>query len=264
MTEAAWLYAGRVAHLRHSPFRHRFDYRVWMMALDLDRIADVVGRGWMFGHNRLALVSMRDRDHGRRDGTPLRAYVAAALARAGMGEAARIVFVFTPRLLGYSFNPIGWYFCYDAGGRLFAVLHQVKNTFGNQIGYLMPVSRGPVTDEKVTGGGLIRQTARKRMHVSPFFDLAGGYRFALTAPGERLVVSIQYGTPEEKRLTATIMLKARPFSAHSLLRLLIEMPLAPMKVMPAILWQALKIKLRGARFHRMPEPDHPEVIVGDG
>ncbi len=254
MNPPAWLYAGRVAHLRHAPFRHRFDYRVWMMALDLDRAAEVDGGDWFFGHNRAALVSLRDRDHGRRDGTPLRAYVAAALRQAGLGAAARIVFVFTPRLFGYSFNPIGWYFCYDAAGRLLAVLHQVKNTFGNQIGYVMPVA----------GDGLIRQAAPKRMHVSPFFDMAGGYRFALTAPAEQLIVSIQYGTPEEKRLTATIMLKARPFSARSLFRLAVEMPFAPMKVMPAILWQALKIRLRGARFHRMPEPDHPEVIVGDG
>lgn len=208
----------------------------------------------MFGHNRLALVALRDRDHGRRDGTALRGYVAAALRQAGLAEAARIVFVFTPRLFGYSFNPIGWYFCYNAAGRLFAVLHQVKNTFGNQIGYIMPVA----------GDGPIRQGAPKRMHVSPFFDLAGGYRFALTPPANVLTVSIQYGTPEEKRLTATIMLKARPFSARSLLRLAVEMPFAPMKVMPAILWEALKIKLRGARFHRMPEPNHPDVIVGDG
>ena len=223
-----------------------------MMALDLDRVGEIAGR-W-FGHNRFGLLALADRDHGARDGTPLRRYVEAALAQAVLPAPARIVFVFIPRLLGYAFNPIGFYFCYDADDRLFAVLHQVKNTGGGQIGYVMPVA----------GEGMIRQSAPKRMHVSPFFDLAGGYRFALTPPGEVLAVSIQYGTSEEKRLTATMRLEARPWKVKSLLRLLAEMPFAPLKVMTAILWQALKLHLAGARFHPAPKQSHQPVVTGEG
>ncbi len=254
LNPAAWLYAGRVAHVRHTPFKHRFDYRVWMMAVDLDRVDEVAGASRLFSHNRAGLISLVDRDHGDRDGTRLRGYVEAALARAGFGPAARIVFVFMPRLLGYAFNPIGFYFCFDANNRLFAVLHQVKNTFGGQIGYIMPV----------IGDGPIRQSAPKRMHVSPFFDMQGGYRFALTPPGEALNVTIDYGTAEQPRMTAALALRARPWSAGSLLRLLAEMPFAPMKVMTAILWQALKLYLAGAVFHRVPAACHEPVIAGDG
>ena len=251
MTEAAWLYAGRVAHLRHTPFRHRFDYRIWMMALDLDRTREIAGC-W-FGHNRFGLLSLYDRDHGARDGTALRGYVTAALAQAGLPAPARIVFVFIPRLLGYAFNPIGFYFCHDGAGRLFAVLHQVKNTFGGQIGYVMPV----------TGDRPIRQAAPKRMHVSPFFDMAGGYRFWLTPPVETLAVSIQYATLTEKRLTATMILRKRPWTRLSLSRLLLEMPLAPVKVMTAILWQALRLRLAGARYHPAPQRGHEAVVAGE-
>ena len=254
MSPAAWLYAGRVVHVRHTPFRHSFDYRVWMMAVDLDRVDEVAAGSRLFSHNRTGLISLVDRDHGNRDGTPLRRYVEAALARADLPPAARIVFVFMPRLLGYAFNPIGFYFCFDTGGRLFAVLHQVKNTFGGQIGYIMPVS----------GDRPILQTAPKRMHVSPFFDCQGGYRFALTPPGESLNVTIHYGMEEQPRMTAALALRARPFSSRSLLRLLAQMPFAPMKVMIAIHWQALKLFLAGAVFHRAPAADHDQVIVGDG
>ncbi len=252
-TAPVWLYAGRVAHIRHTPFRNRFDYRMWMLALDLDRADEVAAGSRLFGHNRAGLISLQDRDHGTRDGAPPRAYVEAALARVGLAPPARIVFVFIPRLLGFAFNPIGFYFCHDESGRLTAVLHQVKNTFGDQIGYVMPVA----------GPGTIRQTAPKRMHVSPFFDIAGGYRFALTPPEETLTVSIQYGTATERRLTATLLLRARPWSNTSLLRLLIEMPFAPLKVILAIGWEALKLKLRGARFHRTPRQGHDEVVAGD-
>jgi DUF1365 family protein len=247
------LYAGRVAHIRHSPFRHRFDYRVWMLAVDLDRIDELAARSKLFSHNRFAITAVNDKDHGFRDASRLRDFVAAALADAGLQEyGAKIIFITTPAVFGYSFNPISFYFCHDAGGRLGAVLHQVKNTFGDQIGYLMPVPQD---------GGVIRQTARKSMHVSPFFDMQGGYRFALTPPGEKFTVSIQYGA-EVKRLTATMRLAARPFSDNALLRLLLEMPLTPMKVIAAIHWQALKIYLRGGKFHRVPAAAHAPIIAG--
>jgi len=253
VTAGPTLYAGRVAHVRHSPFQHRFDYRVWMLAVDLDHIDALAARSKLFSHNRFAITAIRDKDHGFRDGSPLRAFVESALAAEGLDEyGAKITFMTMPSVLGYSFNPISFYFCHDAAGRLGAVLHQVKNTFGDQIGYLMPVpGDSPV----------IRQTARKTMHVSPFFDMQGGYRFAFTQPAEKFTVSIEYGA-EVKRLTATMRLAARPFSDGALLALLLQMPLTPMKVIAAIHWQALKIYLRGGKFHRVPAEQHAPIIAG--
>jgi DUF1365 family protein len=254
MNSGLMLYAGRVAHIRHSPFQRRFDYRVWMLAVDLDGIDELSARSKLFSHNSFGITAIHDKDHGFRDGSPLRKFVESALAERGLGEyGTKITFITTPSVLGYSFNPISFYFCYNAEGRLGAVLHQVKNTFGDQIAYLMPVLKDSPD---------IRQTARKSMHVSPFFDMQGGYRFALTPPGEKFTVSIQYGA-EVKRLTATMRLAARPFSDGALLRLLLEMPLTPMKVIAAIHWQALKIFLRGGKFHRVPTETHLPIIAGN-
>jgi DUF1365 family protein len=254
VTSSPMLYVGRVAHIRHSPFQHRFDYRLWMLAIDLDRIDELAASSKLFSHNRFAITAINDKDHGFRDGSTLRGFVETALAAEGLAECgAKIIFVTTPSVFGYSFNPISFYFCYNAEGQLGAVLHQVKNTFGDQIGYLMPVL--PDSD-------VILQTAPKSMHVSPFFDMQGGYRFALTPPGEKFTVSIQYGA-EVKRLTATMRLTARRFSDRSLLWLLLQMPLTPMKVIAAIHWQALKIFLRGGKFHRVPTATHSPIIAGN-
>ncbi len=254
MIPPATFYAGRVGHIRHTPFRYKFDYRIYMLAVDLDRLGEVAAKSKLFSHNRAGLISLHDKDHGFRDGRSLRAYADTALARQGLEQFGhQIQFITMPRLLGYAFNPISFYFCRDATGQLGAVLHQVKNTFGDQVGYLMPVS----------GEGIIRQRAPKTMHVSPFFDMQGGYRFALTAPAEKLTVSIQYGAAAQKRMTATMVLVARPFTDASILRLLTEMPLAPLKVMTAIHWQALKLFLRGAKFHNVPEQRHEAVIAGE-
>lgn len=224
------------------------------MSVDLDKVDDVAANSRLFSHNKSGLISIQDKDHGFRDGRPLRTFVEDALVQQNLAAFnAKIIFVTIPRLLGFAFNPISFYYCYDDQGRLGAVMHQVKNTFGGQIGYLLPVH----------GDGLIRQTTIKRMYVSPFFDMQGGYRFALTPPGEKLSVSIQYGDSIAKRMTATMKLHAKPFTDASILRLLAEMPFAPMKVMMAIHWQALKIFVRGAKFHSVPTINHETVIAGE-
>ncbi len=246
---AGLIHTGRVAHVRHAPFRHAFAYRLWMLSLDLDRL-DTLGMR-LFAHNRAGAVMLRDADHGPRDGSPLRPWVEGCLARAGLADCGDAIrFMLIPRVLGYAFNPIAFFFCYRADGSLGAVLHQVKNTFGQQHAYLLPVA---------PGGGLLRQQAAKHMHVSPFFDMQGGYRFAFRAPdfepGADFSLSLRYGTAGAPRMTATMRLTAQPMSDAGLLRLLLRMPLMPLTVMAAIHWQALRLWLRGARYH--PPPPAP-------
>ncbi len=255
MSAAALIHRGTVSHLRLTP-RHRFVYRIWMVSLDLDRL-DTLGLR-LFGHNRAAPIALHDRDHGPRDGSPLRPWVEAALARAGLGQfGAGIRLVVIPRVFGYAFNPIAFYFCYDAAGRLGAVLHQVKNTFGAQVGYLLAAS---------AGSGAIIQSAAKRMHVSPFFDMQGGYRFAFSAPdftpGWRFAIAIRYGTEAAPRLFATLRLDAAPMTDATLARLLLAAPFGPLKLILAIHYEALRLWWRGARFHRAPPPPSESVILG--
>lgn len=237
------LHAGTVTHARHTPFTHTFSYRMWMMSVDLDDTTQTR----LFHHNRAGLVSLHDADHGPRDGAPLRPWVAAHLARLHLEAfAARIRFMVIPRVLGYAFNPIALFFCRDADGRLGAVIHQVKNTFGDQTAYVLPVE---------PHAGTITQSADKRMHVSPFFDMRGGYRFAFNDPeGDDFRFTIRYGADDVPRMTAAMKLAARPFTDASLARLLLAMPLMPLKVFAAIHWEALRLKLRGARYHPLPAP----------
>ncbi len=243
------LHAGSVAHVRHSPFRHRFSYRMWMLSCDLDAPAE----SRLFHRNRAGVVSLHDADHGPRDGSALRPWAEAQLERGGLGSFAhRIRFMAIPRVLGYAFNPIAFYLCHDASGRLGAVIHQVKNTFGDQTAYVLPV----------TGEGTIRQETPKRMHVSPFFDMQGGYRFAFSDPtGAAFHLSIRYGANEAPRMTATMRLARTPLSDAALLRLLLAMPLMPLKVFAAIHWEAIRLKLRGARYHPLPPPPVSDLGV---
>ena len=172
------------------------------------------------------------------------------MAQAGLSAFGHSIrFMAIPRMFGWAFNPIAFFLCHDEQGRLGAVIHQVKNTFGDQTAYTLAVPLEP---------GTIHQAATKKMHVSPFFDMQGGYRFAFSDPnGPEFRLSIRYGAEAEPRMTATMRLLPRALSDARLARLLLAMPLLPFTVFAAIHWQALRLFLKGAQYHPVPPKADP-------
>jgi DUF1365 family protein len=252
--EPPQIYAGKVSHVRVEKFIHRFIYRLWMLAVDLDDLDQFAARSRLFRHNHTGLISVHDRDHGPRDGTALRPWAEAILAAHGQEIfAARIRFMVIPRILGYAFNPIAFFFCYASDGTLGVVLHQVKNTFGDQVIYAIPVAPGT---------GTVRQVAAKSMHVSPFFDMKGQYDFTFSRPGPQFRLGIRYKA-SAPRLNVVMALRAIPVTDNALAVQLLRMPFMAFKVMAAIHWHALRLFLRGAMFHREPSTIHPPVIPGE-
>lgn len=252
------LYVGHVMHTRPGAHRHRFRYRVVSLLLDLDELDLVDRRLAAFSVERANLFSFYGRDHGARDGSPLRPWIEAAFERAGRPlDGGRILALCFPRVLGYVFNPLTIYWGYGADGRLAGVLYEVKNTFGDQHGYLVPADPG-----RRSGAPLI-QAADKRLYVSPFFPVEGGYRFRLDEPGDRLRVLIRLVGPDgADRLVATQTGVRRELSDARLLASLATHPWNTAKVMAGIHWEALRLWLKGAPFHRRPEPPATQVSLG--
>jgi len=248
------VYVGRVGHKRLLPFRHAFVYRVFSLWLDLDAIPEQAARLRLFSHNRFNLFSFHDRDHGRRDGSSVRPWIERALAARGIDLAGgRIGVLCFPRLFGFVFNPLTVYFCHHADGSLRAMLYEVKNTFGQQHGYVLPVSPGHPP------GAPIGQTCDKSFYVSPFIGMDATYRFRLAEPGERLSVTIRESVPEGELLIATLTGRRVPLTDGALVRAFVTHPLMTVKVIAAIHWQALRLWRKGARFHRRPPPPAEEV-----
>ena len=184
------LYRGTVMHRRVRPVPHALRYRVFTLLLDIDRLADTARAMRLMSYNRFNLFSFHDRDHGERDGSSLRPWVEDRLREAGLSSAAHKVLLLSfPRVLGYVFNPLSVYLCFDAQGELGAVLYEVKNTFGEQHVYVLPGGSQPVT-----------QTCSKGFHVSPFLDMQGRYRFRVRRPDEALSLTIQEGDRDGVRL----------------------------------------------------------------
>lgn len=241
------IYDCTLMHLRLAPRRHQFRYRISPLLLDVDRLEQTLGALRMAGRNRFAPLAHHDRDHGPRDGGPLRPWVEAQLARLGLPAPAHIGLLALPRALGWAFNPLSLYYCWDAEARLSAVVAEVKNTFGDQHAYVLEGDAARAPDAP------LRAARDKHFFVSPFMDMAQRYRFELFEPGETLRIRIRQGAPgAADRMIATQTGTARALSDPALARMLLRAPLQAVSPMAAIHWQALRLALK-----RVPFLGHP-------
>jgi len=251
------IYQGVVMHQRHRPKPHRLSYRVFSLLLDLDEVPRLAHRLRLFSHNRFNLLALYDRDHGPGDGSALRPWLEAQLAKAGIvPDGGRIAMLCYPRLLGFVFNPLTVYYCHDCGDRLRAVLYEVRNTFGQRHCYLIPVTPDQIRGEQ------LRQACDKCFYVSPFIPMQAHYDFRLKLPGERLVLAIHESDGDGALLDARFTARRRDLSDASILRLMLTHPLMTLKVVAGIHWEALHLWRKGAPFfHRPIAPAEPVTFV---
>jgi DUF1365 family protein len=230
------LYTGTLVHVRRLPVRHVFRYPVSYWLFDLDELAELERRLRLFSVNRPNVVSLRDRDHF--DGTtPLKQ---AVLELVDDPSVERVLMLTQPRVLGYVFNPVSFYWCYRGDGSLACLVAELNNTFGER---LPEVLRGPD----------LRYEQRKRLHVSPFFGLDQSYEYAFSQPGEEVWARIHVRDDGGARpLIAVLHCRRRELSNRSLRTLLLRYPLQPLQVIALIHFEALRLWRKRVPFHHKP------------
>ncbi len=240
------IYNCRIMHRRAFPVRYRFTYRLFSLLLDLDEIDALCARIAFFSRNRRNLISFYDRDHGARDGSDLRAWLTTLLAAKGIHNACnRVLLLSMPRILGYVFNPLSIYYCFDAEEQLRAIVCEVKNTFGEQHCYVLHEGDQPMPFP-------VSKTGDKAFHVSPFMAIEGRYAFRLSAPEDTISVCIKHLNDAGTQLVAVQRGEASACTAVNLLKAVARTPLMTLKVIYMIHWRALRIWLAGAPFYKKP------------
>lgn len=253
MRPTARLYRCTVMHERRDTFAYRFRYRVFSLLVDIDRLEETCARSRLLRHNRRGPIMILDRDHGPRDGRPLRPWIDGVLADTGIDlDGGRVELLTQPRLWGFVFNPLSLWYCHHRDGSLRAVLAEVSNTFGEWHHYLLHDQGRPLAWP-------VRIAVAKTFHVSPFIGMRTQYRFTLAKPAARLGVAIHAYQDDALLLIATQTGRGIPLDDRALLAALVHQPLGGLKVPALIHWQALKLWLRRAPLFRKPQPPLEEI-----
>jgi uncharacterized protein len=239
---------GPVWHRRLRPVEHEFRYGGCFLLLPMRRLRGQACaplnrnvRGWL---------SFQDRDHGD-GGADALAWFEGLLAREGITDADGEVWLHTfPRMLGYAFKPVSFWYAHRADGSLAAALAEVNNTFGERHAYLL------------AGPGLAwgaEQQAAKVFHVSPFCSTKGQYRFRFERSAERTLVRVDLHDAQGPLLQTSVSGALQPLTAASARLALLRMPFMTLGVIARIHWQALRLWLKRVPFFR--KPPAPEQLV---
>ena len=197
---------GSVRHTRLRPRRNSFEYPTYFLMLPLRAMRDAEATGRMpLARNRFSALSFFDCDHG--DGRPPEqggalGWMEDLLRSEGILDAGGEIWLHCyPRVLGYTFKPVSFWYCHrapdDRDGALRVIVVEVNNTFGERHFYLL--------DEPDFGNEL--QVA-KVFHVSPFCKVEGRYRFRFMRVArngrEKTIARIDYDDNEGALLQTSV------------------------------------------------------------
>lgn len=234
---------GQVRHTRLRPVRNAFAYPTFFLLLPL-RTLHRAGSGAL-AHNRPAALSFFDRDHGDGGDNAL-VWLDDLLQAEGIADATGEAWLHCyPRVLGYTFKPVSFWYCHREDGSLRAIVVEVNNTFGERHCYLL--------DHPALG---VELKADKVFHVSPFCSVEGGYRFRFMTDRQRTrtVARIDYDDAEGLLLQTSVSGALEPLTARSIRRALWRHPAMTLAIVGRIHWQALKLWIKNVRFIRKPPP----------
>jgi len=246
------LYECDILHARFAPRPHRFLYRIFLFAIDLDELEALHRRLALFSVNRANLYSFRERDflptgepvhNGPPEPAPpagrLKARITAFLAARGVDLAGgRVLLVTLPRVLGYLFNPVSFYFCYDRAGVPVAALAEVTNTFKEMKPYFL----GPAT--RAAADGAFRLRMPKHFYVSPYTDVDVEFDFTLRPPGENLSIQIDDYIGAGRTLTSVLAGPRRELTGPRLAWYAVKYPLITLRIIALIHWHAFRLWLK--------------------
>jgi uncharacterized protein len=250
MTRPAEYVAGITTHTRRGAIRHSFRYGVDFVLFDPEPAS--CGPA-LFSRNRFNVASVYDVDHGG----PLKAGRGAVWARQvlkthGLEPAGvSLQLLAQPRFFGQVFSPVSFWFAIRRGA-LLAVIAEVSTPFGDRHSYLCrQPDFAPITDKT-------QITAPKTLHVSPFQDVAGTYQFVFDIRDDHIAIRILHNNGDEG-VVASLSGPRTTLTNGALIKASLRRPLGGLRTSGLIYWQALRLKLKGARYRTRPAPPVDEV-----
>ena len=230
------LYKAKIFHKRFLPRVNKFAYSGFYMRFSLEKIKEL--DSLLFSVNKFNLFSFYEKDHGYKDGSSLEIWAKDILEKAGIRHfLGNFVLQTFPRIIGYVFNPVCFWYCYDED-KLIAIICAVNNTFGESHNYVIKLE-----EDKTT------YTLPKEFHVSPFYDINGKYKFDFSKNNN---VKIDYYFDKKLQLCTGINGIEIPWNDLNLLKTFIQHPFFTVLVIILIHYQALKLFFKKNKYFSKP------------
>ena len=244
------IYEGTIRHRRFAPVGNAFEYRLFLMYLDLEELPELFKPYHLWSHETFNLAYFRRRDHLGDPLVPLDVAVRDLVEkRVGFRPGGPIRMLTHLRYFGYCFNPVSFYYCFDADDkRVETIVTEIHNTpWLEEHPYVL----GDLLNEHDRSEWR-RFRFNKEFHVSPFMDMDIAYDWRFRVPGEKLNVHMINYRRGKRIFDASLALHRREINAAALSRTLIYYPLMTFKVTAMIYWQALRLRLKKAPFYNHP------------
>ncbi len=247
----------RVMHKRLAPKINKFEYGIYYLALPLESIEDK-SLDQELPINRFGLQSFYEKDHGQRDGSSLKKWALDILSAYNVNDVDQITLICMPRVLGYVFNPVSFWVCYDASEQIRAVICEVNNTFGETHSYVClnrsAADWAPNTTYK----------AKKSFHVSPFIERSGSYEFRFDLSDQRCEIRIDHQDEDEcKQLITVLNGRFESLNKKELQRTFFSHPLITFKAITLIHYQAFKLMFKKIKYRRKPPQFKTRVTLAE-
>lgn len=243
------LYKALVMHNRLEPKPHRFHYNVFMFYIDLDEIDTISKSLWMLSRNRFNFFSFRDSEHlqlpienpdkSKNVKQHIINYLQQNNITIGKG---RIMLLTNLNVLGYNFNPVSFYYCYDETHTPLCVVVEITNTFKEMKLFLL--------SPKEFVSGTFKLNTTKHFYVSPFIDHDVNFDFNLAVPDEKLNIRIDDYKEDKRIFISTLTGIRKPLNDLNLLLFSIRFPFITLKIITLIHWNAIKLWLKKIPYHK--------------
>ncbi len=245
------LFISKVMHKRLFPKVNAFTYGIYYLAFPLSKISEL-----NIPRNKSGIMSFYDKDHGYKDGSNIAVWVKDTLKQSGIECNGEVILVTLPRILGYVFNPISFYFCFDELQNLKVVICEVNNTFSETHSYICVNKNG----ETIRGDQWL--SAEKVFHVSPFLEREGRYQFRFNIKDKKLGIWIDYFDRENrKKLITSLVGNFEEINKFNLCKAFFKYPLITFKAIFLIHFEAVKLLLKRMAYIKKPNQNEIKITI---
>ena len=169
----------KVFHKRFSPKENQFNYNLFYLGISLKNITKLITA--IFSLNKFNLFSINEESYTKNKNLTIHQWAQETLNFFNCYKANGDICLIThPKVLGFGFNPVSFFLCFDKEQNLRALITQVNNTFKETHSYFIANKNHEIITEN---DDLITE---KLFHVSPFFERNGKYKFKISYNEKKL------------------------------------------------------------------------------